>query len=60
MPLPVQGSLLRALQSGEAKRMGDPESRTVDVRTIASTSVPLQRLADEKVIAAICTSICPG
>ena len=51
---------MRALQSGEAKRMGDPESRTVDVRTIASTSVPLQRLADEKVIAAICTSICPG
>lgn len=52
MPVSVQGSLLRALHSGEAKRMGEAESRTVDVRIIASTSVPLQRLVEEKVIAA--------
>ena len=47
MPLPVQGSLLRALQSGLAKRVGDEVSRDVNVRTIASSSVPLQDLAKQ-------------
>ncbi len=38
LPLPLQGKLLRALQFGEVKRVGESRIRTVDVRVLAATS----------------------
>jgi DNA-binding NtrC family response regulator len=41
-----QASLLRALQSGEVRRVGSPVSRTVNVRVIGASNVSLRALAD--------------
>ncbi|MDR3451202.1 MAG: sigma 54-interacting transcriptional regulator [Rhodoferax sp.] len=38
----AQGSLLRALQEGEIERLGDNQTRRVDVRVIAATNVNLR------------------
>ncbi|KAA6182188.1 AAA domain-containing protein [Thiohalocapsa marina] len=38
----AQGNLLRALQEGEIERLGDTQSRSVDVRLIAATNVDLR------------------
>ena len=38
----AQGKLLRALQEGEIERLGDAQTRKVDVRVIAATNVDLR------------------
>jgi two-component system response regulator HydG len=44
MPLSTQVKLLRFLESGEVRRLGDNEVHIVDARVIAATNVPLQEL----------------
>jgi DNA-binding NtrC family response regulator len=41
-----QSSLLRVLQSGEARRVGSPTPRIVNVRVIGASNVSLRALAD--------------
>ena len=42
-----QASLLRVLQSGEARRVGSPTPRIVNVRVIGASNVSLRALADD-------------
>jgi len=44
MPLATQVKLLRFLESGEVRRLGDNEVHIVNARVIAATNVPLQEL----------------
>lgn len=37
MPLPLQAKLLRAVQEGEVRRVGDARANTVDVRIVCAT-----------------------
>ena len=42
IPLDLQGKLLRVLQEGQIERVGDDETRQVDVRVIAATNRDLE------------------
>jgi DNA-binding NtrC family response regulator len=47
LPQQAQVKLLRALQEGEIKRVGQNDTKTVDVRVVAATNVDLKtRIAD--------------
>ena len=45
MPMALQAKMLRFLESGELQRVGDNETVRVDVRVIAATHQPLEKLA---------------
>ena len=47
LPMSMQSKLLRVLESGEVRRVGDNESFTVDVRVICATHKPLEEMVHE-------------
>ena len=46
MPKTLQAKLLRALESGEVRRIGENETRRVDVRFLAATNLDIQAAID--------------
>jgi two-component system NtrC family response regulator len=47
LPLIIQAKLLRALEAGEIRRLGDDRTLTVDVRVIAATHRDLEKMVRE-------------
>ncbi|MCP4400437.1 MAG: sigma-54-dependent Fis family transcriptional regulator [bacterium] len=48
MPLTIQAKILRTLQNQEIRRLGGPQTITVDVRFLAATNKDLRKLIREK------------
>ncbi|MBK9000727.1 MAG: sigma 54-interacting transcriptional regulator [Myxococcales bacterium] len=46
MPAPVQAKLLRTLETGEVRPVGDDQSLTVDTRVVAATNRDVDQLID--------------
>jgi two-component system response regulator HydG len=46
MPKALQAKILRTLESGEVRRIGENENRVVDVRFVAATNVDLKHAVD--------------
>ncbi|MFT6791490.1 MAG: PAS domain S-box-containing protein [Cellvibrionaceae bacterium] len=49
IPLELQGKLLRVLQEQQFERVGDAQTKNIDVRVIAATNKNLKRLAADKI-----------
>ncbi len=47
LPKPMQAKLLRVLESGEIRRVGDNDSLTVDVRLVCATHRRLDQMVEE-------------
>jgi two-component system NtrC family response regulator len=47
LPKPMQAKLLRVLESGEIRRIGDNESRQIDVRVICATHRNLAEMVED-------------
>ena len=47
LPLSMQSKLLRVLESGEVRRVGDNESFVTDVRVVCATHRPLEEMVHE-------------
>src|SRR6185503_941785 len=47
LPKAMQAKLLRVLESGEIRRVGDNESFTVDVRVVCATHRDLDQMVDD-------------
>ena len=50
LPLELQSKLLRVLQEGEIRRLGESVPRRVDVRIVAAEADPAARLDDDVVL----------
>ncbi len=47
LPMSIQSKLLRVLESGEVRRVGDNESFVTDVRVVCATHRPLEEMVQE-------------
>jgi two-component system, NtrC family, nitrogen regulation response regulator NtrX len=47
MDLPLQARLLRVIEDGKVRRIGETQDRLVDVRVIAATNKPLRQMVRE-------------